>query len=209
MNEETMHTLNSQFNQISVPARKFAELSLDHVQKLAAFQLDAGRNYLALALNQARSAVEFNDPKGFQTFISGQQKLLQSLAQRLGEDAQTVAAYNRDYAEAAINLTQKSAQDSAAVAAAVTPIKAVQTAVATAAAAAPVGVAADVATSAAPTVVASAKPAAAVSEPVANPEVVTAPARKASAKSAPKTAAKAGPKATPKAAARSAAKKTV
>ena len=110
MSNEMIDTLNKQFEQVSVPARKFMELNLAHTEKLVQFQIDASRQYVNLGLDQARSALEISDAEGFKTWLSKQRDVAETVAKRIGEDTRTVVDFGRNYAEEAASLTQEGAK---------------------------------------------------------------------------------------------------
>jgi len=118
MSKETLDQFTKQFEQMGKqaesffadPARTYAALALSHYQNLAATQFDAAKAYSDVAMKQARAALELKDPSEFQSYVESQQQVVQSLGERVKEDAAKVAALNEAFAREAQKLVEVNMQ---------------------------------------------------------------------------------------------------
>jgi phasin family protein len=102
---------NDQFqNSVIGPARAYAELALNHFEKLVSLQYDSARAYTDLGVQQTRAALEVKDQAGVQSYLQSQQKAAQAIGERVKGDAEKVASLNQAFVENA----QKTAQAAAA-----------------------------------------------------------------------------------------------
>jgi len=81
------------------PARDFAGIALDHLEKLADLQQEAVNAYADIGIKQVRSALDINDQAGIRAFVEGQQNLARTVGERVKGDADKVAALNQATAE--------------------------------------------------------------------------------------------------------------
>lgn len=109
MNRQMMDVFNMPRPLAGFPLRELTEMGLKHAQRVAGLQFETGRDYLNLTLEQTRAVLDCRSPDDLQMLFNGQQKYLQFIGQRLGEDAQTLANMNRDYAEATFDLIRTGA----------------------------------------------------------------------------------------------------
>lgn len=93
MQEQMMN----QMQEMMGPVRKLNALMLDNTEKLVSFQLDRARSYSELGIKQMRAALEINDSKGLQSFLSEQTKLASTLSQQLTDDARTLASMGEQF----------------------------------------------------------------------------------------------------------------
>lgn len=106
MYEELMQQWTGRTQQAFAPARNFAGLTVDHMEKLANFQLEATRAYFDLGVEQMRGALAVNDTKSFRDYVGRQRNVATAVGRKLTDDAETLAAFGRDYAEETGKLAQ-------------------------------------------------------------------------------------------------------
>ncbi|WP_421621880.1 phasin family protein [Alkalilimnicola ehrlichii] len=87
----------NQMQEMMSPVRKLNALMLDNTEKLVSFQLDRVRSYADLGIKQMRAALEVNDSKSLQSFMSEQTKLASTLSQQLTDDAKTLATMGEQF----------------------------------------------------------------------------------------------------------------
>lgn len=101
---------NEQFERLLMGStRAFMGLGVEHMEKLISVQLEATKAYTELCLRQARAALEIREPKDLESYVQGQQEAVKTLGERVKGDTETVVALNREFAEKAQQLVQKSA----------------------------------------------------------------------------------------------------
>ncbi|HKJ96077.1 MAG TPA: phasin family protein [Gammaproteobacteria bacterium] len=107
-------TLNQIFEQtqksVFAPVNTYAGITVDHFEQIVALQFDAAQAYADLAVQQARAALDIKDPQGFQAYFEGQQKVAQTLGERVKGDAEKVASLNQEFVEK----TRQAVQDNIA-----------------------------------------------------------------------------------------------
>ncbi|WP_440997038.1 phasin family protein [Arhodomonas sp. SL1] len=115
MTDFNFDQINSQFDKtVFAPARELAAMTLDHAEKLANLQVEAGKAYTEMTFSQLRGLINVRDQKGVQSYVENQQKLVQNVSDRVKGDAEKVVALQQEFAEKA----QKTVQDSMSQAAA-------------------------------------------------------------------------------------------
>ncbi len=107
MNEELIQKANQQWAQSLEPARKLSTLMVDHLEKVAHLTLDTARAYTDMALEQAQSALEVKDTKSFQEYVSNQSKVVNTVNQKISEDATTLANLGKSFGEEVQKLSQE------------------------------------------------------------------------------------------------------
>lgn len=94
-----MQQVNQQFEKTFAPVRNYTNLALDHAEKLAELQYNAAKAYVNLGLEQARAALEIKDQNDVQAFVSKQQKLAQTVADRVKGDLEKVVELQKEFAD--------------------------------------------------------------------------------------------------------------
>jgi len=97
---------------VTGPARSYAALALDHLEQLVNAQIEAGRAYTEVGLQQARAALDIRDVQGFQAYAEGQQKAVKDLGERVKADTARFAALNEEF----VGKTRKLVEDNVATA---------------------------------------------------------------------------------------------
>lgn len=91
------------------PARNYAELALNHFEKLVAIQYESARAFTDLGVQQTRAALEVRDQAGVQAYVESQQKAARAVGDRVKGDAEKVASLNQEFVQNA----QKTAETTA------------------------------------------------------------------------------------------------
>lgn len=107
MYEDLFGNVNQQFTEVLGPARRFNLLLLEGAEKLADLNLKSARAYGDLALQQWRAATEVADMESLRSYLSEQGKVVETVSQRLTEDANRLVNISRDFSTE----LQKLAQD--------------------------------------------------------------------------------------------------
>jgi len=111
MTDQTINQITEQFSKAFEPARAFAGLTVNHVEKLAELQLEATRAYTELGLRQAREALHISDVKSFQDYAAKQQDVAETLTKRVQEDAQKLSELGQTYTQEATRLAEQNAAE--------------------------------------------------------------------------------------------------
>lgn len=97
----------AQLASLTAPAKKLNALAVDNFEKLAQFQLENAKAYTDLSVEQLRAALDVNDAKSLQAFVSNQQKVAKTVGEKLTADAQTLAALGKQFATEVQKLAQE------------------------------------------------------------------------------------------------------
>lgn len=103
-------------NMFMAPARAFAALNMDFVEKMLNAQIDASKAYVDTQLAQARNLMSIKDAEGLRSYMEGQQKVAKELAERVKGDADKVVELQQDFIQKSQKLTEdnvKQAQEAA------------------------------------------------------------------------------------------------
>lgn len=95
---------------IGGPSRAYGALALDYVEKLVSSQFEATRASVDAGVGLARSVLDIKDPDGLRSYVESQQKVAQSLGERLKGDAEKVVAINQEFVEKAQKLAESNAK---------------------------------------------------------------------------------------------------
>lgn len=109
MSRETIHQVSEQLGKAFEPARAFAGLTVDHVEKLANFQLEATRAYADIGITQAREALQVADLKSFQDYAAKQREVAEAVTQQVQDDARKLGELGKAYTEETTRLTEQNA----------------------------------------------------------------------------------------------------
>ena len=108
MYSEMFDKTNSQMAQVLTPIREAQGKMLDHVAKVADFQVEAMKHYSELSLGTLRAIAEIKDPQSLQAYVSKQTEVSKSLGEQITADLNQLVKINRGFAEDMQKLTQKS-----------------------------------------------------------------------------------------------------
>lgn len=96
MYEELFSKTSAQFETWAAPARKFNNLLVDHLAKVSDYQMEAAKAYTDLSVEQLRAMTKISDAKDLQDFVSNQTKVIKTMSEKLGQDANTLAGFGKD-----------------------------------------------------------------------------------------------------------------
>lgn len=95
------------------PVRRYNELLVDNAEKLLSMQLDAARSYTDLGIKQIRDAMEVNDVKTLQDYLSNQSEVAKTVAERAQQDARGLAELGQSFASELQGLVQENVASAA------------------------------------------------------------------------------------------------
>jgi len=116
MANNTFNDFSKQFEQMTQPVQQFAELTVNHAEKLMQFQLDAARSYADYGVEQTRAALAVNDANSLQSYVKQQQEAASNLSKKVTDDVGTLAEFGKTFSEEAgkianegVNVAEKTA----------------------------------------------------------------------------------------------------
>ncbi len=98
-----------QMQQMMEPTRKLNALLLNHAERIAHLNLEAARSYTELATQQMRKMLEIRDPESFQSYLTDQSKVMQTLSNKISEDANALADIGKDMGQEVQQIAQENA----------------------------------------------------------------------------------------------------
>ncbi|MFP4129451.1 MAG: TIGR01841 family phasin [Halorhodospira sp.] len=98
-----------QMQQMMEPTRKLNALLLNHAERIAHLNLEAARSYTELATQQMRKMLEIRDPESFQSYLTDQSKIMQTLSNKISEDANALADIGKDMGQEVQQIAQENA----------------------------------------------------------------------------------------------------
>lgn len=98
-----------QMQKMMEPSRKFNALLLNHAERIAHLNLEAARSYTELATEQMRKMLEIRDPESFQSYLTDQGKIVQTLSNKISEDANALADIGKDMGQEVQQIAQENA----------------------------------------------------------------------------------------------------
>ncbi len=105
--QDQLNKTMQQFQKMMEPSRKLNALFLEHAEKVAHLNLEAARSYTDLAMEQMRKAMEVRDPESFQTYLNDQGKVVQTMSNKLTENASTLADISKNMGEEVQKIAQE------------------------------------------------------------------------------------------------------
>lgn len=109
MNQDILNQAAEQLNKLTAPAKQLNALVVDHIEKLAQFQLDAAKSYAGVGITQLRSALEISDAQTLQSYLQDQAKVAEAVSKKLAADAEALAKLNQQLTAEVQKLAQQSA----------------------------------------------------------------------------------------------------
>lgn len=107
MYTEMFEKTNAQVEEMMNPLRKAQNTMLDHVARIADFQVEAVKHYSELSIDNLRALKDINDPQSLQAYVTKQTDVAKSLGEKVTADMNEFVKINRGFAEE----MQKLAQD--------------------------------------------------------------------------------------------------
>lgn len=108
MTNETINQFTKQSEVLFSGFRSYANLAVEHVEKLTNAQLESARAFSEVGLNQARAALEIRDQAGLQAYVEKQQQAAKQVGEQIQGDVQKIAALNEEFAGNAKKLVEGS-----------------------------------------------------------------------------------------------------
>jgi phasin family protein len=97
-----------QFDKLAAPARKFNNVTLDHMAKLVDYQISMFRSYSEVAIEQMRAMQTVSDSQSLQAYVNAQGEAAKSLSEKVAKDTTELVELQRGYAEEVQKLGEES-----------------------------------------------------------------------------------------------------
>ncbi len=107
MYEQLLSQLTEQSQKFAMPVNEITTLTVDYIEKLSQFQVNAVKSYTDLGMDQLKNAAEIKDAESLQAFIQKQTDVASSVSKKIAEDAQTLAKMGEVFATDIQTLAQK------------------------------------------------------------------------------------------------------
>lgn len=107
MYEEMLSKTNMQFDKALEPARKFNSLLVDHLEKLAAMNLEAVKSYAELSMKEVREALSIDDAQALQQYLSARGEVAKVVADRVKDDSEKLVGINQDFVKEVQKLVEE------------------------------------------------------------------------------------------------------
>ena len=107
MYEQLLAQLTEQSQKFAEPVSEITSLTVDYIEKLSQFQVNAVKSYTDLGMDQLKNAADIKDAESLQAFIQKQTEVASSVSKKIAEDAQTLAKMGEVFANDVQALAQK------------------------------------------------------------------------------------------------------
>ncbi len=107
MYEQLLAQLTEQSQKFAEPVSEITSLTVDYIEKLSQFQVNAVKSYTDLGMDQLKNAADIKDAESLQAFIQKQTEVASSVSKKIAEDAQTLAKMGEVFANDIQALAQK------------------------------------------------------------------------------------------------------
>lgn len=107
MYTEMFDKTSTQMTQFLNPLLNAQGKVVDHVAKIADFQVEAVKNYSELSFGTLRALTEVKDPQSLQAYVTKQTEVAKSLGERVTADMNELVKINRSFAEDLQKMTQQ------------------------------------------------------------------------------------------------------
>lgn len=107
MYENLLQQLSEQSQKMAEPVTEITSLTVDYIEKISQFQVNAVKAYTELGMDQLKNAAAIKDPDSLQDFIGKQTDMAQTVSKKIAEDAQTLAKLGEVFASDIQNLAKK------------------------------------------------------------------------------------------------------
>ncbi|THB72088.1 MAG: phasin family protein [Gammaproteobacteria bacterium] len=107
MYEQLLAQLTEQSQKFAEPVSEITSLTVDYIEKLSQFQVNAVKSYTDLGMDQLKNAADIKDAESLQAFIKKQTEVASSVSKKIAEDAQTLAKMGEVFANDVQALAQK------------------------------------------------------------------------------------------------------
>ena len=107
MYEKLLAQLSEQSQKMAEPINEITTLTVDYIEKLSQFQVNAVKAYTDLGLDQLKNMASVKDPDTLQTYINSQTEMAAQVGKKLADDAKALAQLGEVFAEDIQNLAKK------------------------------------------------------------------------------------------------------
>jgi phasin family protein len=107
MYEKLLSQLSEQSQKMAEPINEITTLTVDYIEKLSQFQVNAVKAYTDLGLDQLKNVAAVKDPETLQAYVSKQSEMAAQVGKKLADDAKTLAQLGEVFAEDIQNLAKR------------------------------------------------------------------------------------------------------
>ena len=107
MYEKLLAQLSEQSQKMAEPINEITTLTVDYIEKLSQFQVNAVKAYTDLGLDQLKNMASIKDPDTLQSYINSQTEMAAQVSKKLADDAKALAQLGEVFAEDIQNLAKK------------------------------------------------------------------------------------------------------
>lgn len=107
MYEKLLAQLSEQSQKMAQPINEITSLTVDYIEKLSQFQVNAVKAYTDLGLDQLKNMTAVKDPESLQAYITKQREMAAQMGKKIADDAKTLAQLGEVFAEDIQNLARK------------------------------------------------------------------------------------------------------
>lgn len=110
MYAEMLSALAGSFRNISRPAQKMNQMTIAHIEKVLAIQLESAKDYANLGIGHMKAAAEVNDPWSFVGYVAKQGAYATKLGEQAVADVQKIRQLGGDFIEKAQSVVKEEAR---------------------------------------------------------------------------------------------------
>jgi phasin family protein len=111
MSNDILNQFTANSGKLFAPAFKLNKLTVDTVEQLTNFELDALREFTELSLRQLKAAVEISDLESFKAFTESQNAVLKTVSEKVLRDAKAVAEIGESFRNEALHIAREGAAE--------------------------------------------------------------------------------------------------
>lgn len=107
MYEKLLAQMSEQSQKMAQPINEITTLTVDYIEKLSAFQVNAVKAYTDLGLDQLRNMTSVKDAESLQAYVAKQREMATEMGKKVADDAKALAQLGEVFAEDIQNLAKK------------------------------------------------------------------------------------------------------
>lgn len=107
MYEKLLAQMSEQSQKMAQPINEITTLTVDYIEKLSTFQVNAVKAYTDLGLDQLRNMASIKDAESLQAYVAKQREMATEMGKKVADDAKTLAQLGEVFAEDIQNLAKK------------------------------------------------------------------------------------------------------
>ncbi len=107
MYENLLQQLSEQSQKMTAPVTEITSLTVEYMEKLSQFQVEAVKAYTSLGMDQLKNVAAIKDPESLQSFISQQNDVASTVSKKIAEDAKVLSKLGEVFAADIQNLAKK------------------------------------------------------------------------------------------------------